>query len=166
MNFKLKIAVVSWVLASLLQAGEVEVYEAIIKKIEISENHTYIQGGVKGNPSRMVLIQFYSPGKLVKKYSTGDRLETIYKLASENRESALKDAPFYQETHPFLLYCRTGNDWYLASFEFRPGIRFRMYTASPLIEEGKMKLFHSSSPEETSFDKATLEALKKSYISE
>lgn len=166
MYYKLVIAVVSWALAALLHAGEVEVYEAIVKKIKISENHTYIQGGVKGNPSRIVWIQFYSPGKLVKKYSTDDRLETIYKVASENREFALKDAPFFQETHPFLLYCQTGNDWYLASFEFNPGIRFRIYKASPLIEESKMKLFHSSSPEETSFDKATLEALKEAHLLE
>jgi hypothetical protein len=166
MSFKMKISVVLWVLASLLQAGEVEVYEATVKKIKTSENHTYIQGGVEDNPSRMVWIQFYSPGKLIKKYLTGDRLEVVYKYASENRESASKDAPFYQETHPFLLYCRTGNNWYLASFEFRPGIRFRIYPASPLIDESKMKLFHSSSPEETSFDKATLKALKEAYLPE
>lgn len=108
----------------------------------------------------MATVQFYSPIKLLSKYTIEGDLKSVYEMALADDKLNQGNAPFYQDTRPYLLHCLASNKWYIISYEYHPAIRFRMYEASLFVESEKSSFYHSSSVDATSFHKETLEVLK------
>lgn len=150
-------------LPTFITAGEVELYEVSKKKIRISNDDIHPSVVFTEGAKPMVTVQFYSPIKLLSKYTIEGDLKSVYEMALANDnaqiESGLGD-PFFQETRPYLLHCLASNKWYIIFYEYRPEIRFSMCEASLFVESEKSSFYHSTSIYATSFDKKTLEVLK------
>jgi hypothetical protein len=147
-------------LPTFIHAGEVELYEVSKKKIRISNNHIHPSVVFTEGSEQMVTVQFYSPIKLLSKYTIEGDLKSVYEMALADDKLHQGNAPFYQDTRPYLLHCLASNKWYVIFYEYRPAIRFMMCEASLFVESEKSSFYHSSSIDATSFHEETLEVLK------